>query len=289
MAAVIVVFLAWFAVLAVIGAVSLALCDRFLAPAWVGRVRARFDRSLDQVLPCAGRLVTTTVVLLAGWSVVIIAGWFLGLWAHRLQGLIDEPAFRWWQRNHLQGRWHDVWWKLTDIGSPPVTQALAVLAAIVFLVLYRKYRLWWAPAVTMLLGYAAEKYSQIILKAVVHRGHPPTFGGTWPSGGMGRLVDVYGLIIFFLITRYWRGSARMWTLGAVVLAVCASVQAYARLNNLEHWTTDVVGGGIYGLLLLAVMVVGYRTLSHERSDGQGAPPAATAQPSLSSAARAPLA
>ena len=46
-----------------------------------------------------------------------------------------------------------------------------------------------------------------------------------------------------------------------LLLVLMSIQAYARINNLEHWTTDVVGGAIYGLMLLAMMIIGYLTLA----------------------------
>lgn len=142
-----------------------------------------------------------------------------------------------------------------------LTQGIAAAAAIVFSVLYRKRPYWWAPGVTMILGYAAEKYSQMILKSVIHRGHPPTAGGSWPSGGMGRLTDVYGLVIFFVIWYFWPRTPRAWAAGVSLLLVLMSIQAYARINNLEHWTTDVVGGAIYGLMLLAMMIIGYLTLA----------------------------
>jgi hypothetical protein len=109
----------------------------------------------------------------------------------------------------------------------------------------------------LIFGYLAEKYSQIILKTVVDRGHPPTTHGTWPSGGMGRLTVVYGLLFFFVVRRFWPNSPRAWAACWTLLAVCGSIQAYARLNNLEHWTTDVVGGAVYGVLLLAMMLISY--------------------------------
>jgi hypothetical protein len=126
----------------------------------------------------------------------------------------------------------------------------------------------------MVLGYAAEKYSQMILKRVIDRGHPPTSLGTWPSGGMGRLIDVYGLIIFFLILRFRPTSPRAWAVGAGVLGVFASIQAYARINNLEHWVTDVAGGAIYGTMLLVAMIIGYFALSREPASRPAEPVAA---------------
>lgn len=262
MSAVIVVFLIWFGIVAVAGLAVVLAAPRLGTPRWFERVRTKYYASIDATIPAAGRVLTTAAVLLALWSVVIILGLIMGIIAHRLQGAIDEPAFRWWDSHHLHGgAWYTVWWKLTNIGMPRLTQGLALAGAIVFAILYRRRSYWWAPAVTMIVGYVAEKYSQQIMKTIVNRGHPPTAGGTWPSGGMGRTIDVYGLIIFFGVYYFWPRSPRAWAAGAWLLAICASIQAYARLNNLEHWTTDVVGGTIYGMLLLSMMITGFVCMS----------------------------
>jgi len=261
MSAAIVVFVVWFAVIGVVGAIAVSRAHRPAQTARSVRAVTRYFRAVDAVIPVVGRVVAALTVWLALWSVVIIVGWLLGLWAHRLQGVVDEPTFRWWSSHYVDGAWHHLWRTLTNIGSPRVTQGLTLLAALVLPIVYRGRPLWWAPSVTMIVGYAAEKYSQTILKLVVHRGHPPTTRGTWPSGGMGRLVDIYGLIIFFVILRWWPAKPRAWALGITALAFLASVQAYARINNLEHWLTDVIGGAIYGSMLLVMMVAGYAALS----------------------------
>lgn len=278
MSAVIVVFLIWFGVVAVAGFAAVLTAPRRQTPRWFERARTKYYASIDAAIPPAGRLLTAVGVLLALWSAVIIIGLIMGIIAHRLQGAIDEPAFRWWDSHHLHGTWYTVWWKLTDIGMPRLTQGLALAGAVVFTVLYRRRAYWWAPGVTMIVGYVAEKYSQQILKTVINRGHPPTAGGTYPSGGMGRVIDVYGLIIFFVVLYFWPRSRRAWAAGGWLLAVCASIQAYARLNNLEHWTTDVVAGGIYGVMLLTIMMTGYACMSRvvvarksvERADSEPA-------------------
>ncbi len=265
MSAVVVVFVVWFAVVLAGSALLIAYAERVHAPRWARAVSRKFTATTQAALPPGGRIPVALTVLLALWSIVIIFGWLLGLWAHRLQGVIDEPSFRWWQNHYLTGTWHTIWWKLTNIGSPRVTQGLAVLGAIVMAVLYRGRRLWWAPSAILLVGYAAEKYSQIVLKLVVHRGHDPLTRGTWPSGGMGRLLDIYGLIIFFVVLRFAPGKPRAWAWGVAVLAFFASLQAYARINNLEHWLTDVIGGFLYGLMLLATMIIGYLALTSRAS------------------------
>jgi hypothetical protein len=264
--AVIVVCFVWFAIVAVIGIAAIVLAHQIHLPAWGHRIRARCAAATDGSIASIGRSATALIVLLAGWSVVILVGWVLGRIAHSIQGSVDWPAFRWWQRNYLDGPWHHQWRRLTNIGSTLVTQIAAIVGAALMAVLYAGRRFWWAPSVTLLLGYLAEKFGQIDLQLVVHRGHPPTTHGTWPSGGMGRLLDIYGLIIYFVIMRYWPNKPRVWASGAALLAVLASIQAYARLNNLEHWTTDVAGGLPFGLMLLAMMILGYKALTRETTD-----------------------
>jgi PAP2 superfamily len=261
MAAVIVVFVVWFAAIALLGLLAVAAASRVSSPRWLRGLRRRSAQAIDASIAAVGRVATAVAVALAMWSAVIILGWLLGIAAHHLEDSIDRPAFHWWQRRQVGGTWSDVWWKLTDVGAPRVTLGLAIGGALLTAALYARRPFWWAPAVTLIVGYIAEKYSQTILKLVVHRGHPPTTMGTWPSGGMARLIVVYGLIIYFVVRRFWPNVPRMWTVAWALLALCASVQAYARLNNLEHWTTDVVGGAIYGLLLLAMMIFAYSALT----------------------------
>ncbi|HET6876612.1 MAG TPA: hypothetical protein VFH38_03705 [Jatrophihabitans sp.] len=285
MADVIVVFLVWFAVVALLCAVAIARADRWRAPRWAHSLGARLAAYGRGSVATIGRPATGIVVALAGWSVVIIAGWLLGVAAHRLQNAVDWPCFHWWQDHYLTGSWHRVWWTLTNIGSPTVTQILTVAGAVLLAALYYGKPQWWAPPIILLVSYLAEKYSQTILKLVVNRGHPPTTHGTWPSGGMGRLIDVYGLIIYFVILRFWPHSRRAWAYGGSFLALAASVQAYARLNNLEHWTTDVVGGAVYGLLLLLTFVLAHRalmaaTIVAPPAPGETAAPAEPDKPKL---------
>jgi len=257
MAAVIIVFSVWLALLVVAAAVALAIAPRVHAAAWMYRLRSRTAAVADVAVGQVGRVAAGAIALLAGWSVVIIIGWPLGLVAHRLEHAVDRPFFRWWQDHHLGGAWNRAWWDLTNIGSPTVTQILALAGAVLTAALYARRRNWWVPPVIMLVGYLAEKYAQTILKLVVHRGHPPTTMGSYPSGGMGRLIEIYGLIIFFVVLRFWPRSPRMWAAGGALLATLASIQAYARINNLEHWLTDVIGGTVFGIMLLAMMIVGY--------------------------------
>lgn len=263
MSAVIVVFVVWFAIVLACSAVVIMTASRWSMPAWAAQLRERFTAAAEGAGTSVGRPAAAVTVLLAGWAAIVLVCWGLGVVAHKLEHAVDRPQFRWWQSHHLSGSWSRAWWDLTNIGSPNVTQAIAVIGALVLAGVYWGRRYWWAPSLTLLLGYLAEDSSQIILKLTVHRGHPPTTLGTWPSGGMGRLILIYGLVLYFLIQRYRPESSRLWACGASVLAIAASVQAYARINNLEHWLTDVAGGAIYGVLLLLVMVSAHAALTRQ--------------------------
>ena len=65
---------------------------------------------------------------------------------------------------------------------------------------------------------------------------------------------------------------------AALLALAASIQAFARINNLEHWMTDVIGGAIYGLLLLLLMITAHAALTRAVSTAPAR--TATAEPAL---------
>lgn len=268
MSAVIVVCVVWFGLVAVLGACGIARAARPAgAPRW-RRVRSRAEAGADASIAAIGRVATSTVVLLAAWSVVVIVGCLLGIGAHRLQSSVDLPALHWWQRNQLGGPWAHAWRDLTNIGSTKVIPIMVVLGVVVLSALYYGRRFWWAPPIFLVLAWVAEKYAQTILKDTVHRGHPPTSLGSWPSGGMARVIGVYGLIIYFLILRFAPGSRRTWAAGGTLLALLASVQAYARINNLEHWVTDVVGGFFFGLMLLAMSIAGHRVFVRVRLASQ---------------------
>lgn len=228
----------------------------------------RIARVLDVAIREWGALLPALVVLLAGYSTTVAVEWVAGRGAHALQGSVDWPVFRWTQAHQTTG-WTDVWWKLTQIGSPTVTQWLVVVGAVLLALVWRK-SIWWLPGAALVAGYVLEKYGQIILKLVVHRGHPPTTLGTWPSGGCARVLVIYGLITYFLVRHYRGGRSRpAWTTAAALVWLALTIQAYARLNNLEHWLTDVIGGILYGSLLLTLLVAATEIVLRARSVKRG--------------------
>jgi hypothetical protein len=261
MSPVIVVCVIWFSTVVLLGAVAVALANQVRSGAVRRALATRASRAAAASVGSIGRIGTGVIIGLAGWSTVIVVGWIMGIAARNLEGPVDRPAFHWWQTNHLSGKWHDTWWTLTKIGSPQVIQMATVIGMVVLTALYAGRRFWWTPAVLLPMSYVAEFFAQQILKYVAHRGHPPTALGSFPSGGMARVIIVYGLIIYFLIMRLAPGHRRIWAAGGALLAVAASIQAYARLNNLEHWTTDVIAGAVFGTMLLVTFVLVHRAIT----------------------------
>lgn len=227
------------------------------------RVGVLVDTSIAQV----GRIVTAAIVLLAGGGLIIALLWPLG-WPIKLsERAVDVPVFLWFQDRYdtSWSWWRQAWATLTNIGGLTQTQTLTVVSAVVLAVLWRRRR-WWVPLLVLPGAYVMEKTLQDLLKLVVDRGHPPTTLGSYPSGGCARVVLIYGLIVFLLLR--WRRTcdARTWVAGGSVVAFAATVQAYARTFNLEHWVTDVFAGLVFGVLLLATVVSAVLVLDRELRD-----------------------
>jgi membrane-associated phospholipid phosphatase len=272
---VIVVFVVWFAVVLGGGAwwaTRMSKGTPLAERAESSQVKAFVDEGVSRF----GRLPMAALVYFAGAGVILAVCWPLGLLAHGLQDAVDWPVFRWTEHRQIQA-WSDLWLKLTNIGKPRLTQGVDALAAVFFAVVWAvRRRAWWAPLVLFASAYALEKYCQIILQTVVDRGHPPTTLGTYPSGGCARVLIVYGLVTFMVVEWRWPQSRRAWRVAMVVVAFLWSIQAYARLYNLEHWLTDVVGGTVFGLLGLLLMVGCARVLVRHRGRApvEGPEPAA---------------
>lgn len=258
-----------------------------------GRCRRVVDAGISEFGPIPPALIT----VLAGISATFGTMWVLGKGAHRIQGGVDWPVWRWFG-HHQDVGWTNAWWHITSMGSPVVTQRLVVVGGIILAIVWRR-RAWWLPPVALVVGYTAEKYGQIALKLVVDRGHPPhaamKFGtladthGTWPSGGCARVLIVYGLITYFVIRAHRDGrSKQAWMLGAAFVCLALTVQAYARLNNMEHWFTDVVGGAVFGTLLLTTMLAGSELVQRGMARRRGAQALTESMPSLAGLEHTPL-
>lgn len=214
----------------------------------------RLTRAQQALVRELGAVWAAIVILLAGAGAIVAVCWPLGALAAALQQSVDMPIFEWTQaRFSPDERWAHINAWVTKMGDPPQMMALTFLAAAVFATLWWRRR-WWVPPVVLLATLGIEWYVQMLLGAVVDRGHPPTGTGTFPSGGSARVVAVLG-VIFFLILRTWPAIPTRWRIvGWTAVGTLAAIEGYSRLYLLKHWATDVPGGWIFGSLLLLVMV-----------------------------------
>src|SRR6266704_2308327 len=76
--------------------------------------------------------------------------------------------------------------------------------------------------------------------------------GAFPSGGSARVVLVGGMVAWLLArrSRDRRAAGAAWT----VVALAAFMEGYSRLYLGRHWIADVIGGWVFGALLLAVLL-----------------------------------
>ncbi|MEV4702331.1 phosphatase PAP2 family protein [Actinoplanes sp. NPDC049316] len=189
-----------------------------------------------------GRPATAAVFVLFWAALTVAVFWPIGLLAHSLEDAVDWPVLL-WVTDRRNPAFEDFNWFYTALGDREPLKRVVVVAAVVFAVLWR--RRFWIPLLAILAGFPLEQYVQAILAEMVDRGHPPTGLGTYPSGGIARIVMTFGVIALF-VALTWR-MRRRWhvALGTVVL-VLATYEGFSRLYTQKHWLTDIIAGLVFG-------------------------------------------
>ena len=219
-----------------------------------GRLATRAGEAVTAVVGVLGRPVTAVVLLLAFAAAVVVVFWPLGVLAHHLEGIVDRPVLRWvTSRRNPDFESFNAWF--TALGDRYPLKWVTIAGALVFAVLWR--RRFWIPLLAIPAAFVLEQYVQAVVSKGVDRGHPPTGLGTYPSGGVARIVLTIGSLALFAVLT-WRLSRR-WqvALGTVVL-VLAGYEGYSRIYLQKHWLTDVLSSLLFGPALFlgyAVAVV----------------------------------
>ncbi len=141
---------------------------------------------------------------------------------------------------------------LIELPIWPVIALLASIAAV---------RLLGVRAVPVIVVAAASRFLVTIIKEIVERPRPspdlvdvahPLSTFSYPSGHAFNAFVLFGLI-FYLATCYI--SDRYVRLGTQVstLLIIASA-SLARVHAGLHWPSDIVGGGLLGLLVVSALV-----------------------------------
>jgi membrane-associated phospholipid phosphatase len=142
------------------------------------------------------------------------------------------------------------------MGNRPVIKFIVPIGAVVLALIwaYQK-RGWWIPLLVVPLSYVFEKFGQSALGKVVAR--PPTRFtgfGTYPSGGCARLLVVYGVVWYMTYLTFPKMGRRWRVAGFTVVAMLAYIEGYTRIFLIKHWGMDVVGGWLFGTLLMLAVI-----------------------------------
>ncbi|MFD5799541.1 phosphatase PAP2 family protein [Streptomyces diastatochromogenes] len=207
--------------------------------------------------PSAHRTAAVVAVALAGCGglllVLVATRW------HPLLGLdgdVSRTTHRWAVREH--GLTH-AFRILTDWVWDPLTMRLVCAAAAGWLVWRRAA--WWTAlwlAVTVALGTIVQQS----VKAAVDRPRPiwpdpvdSAHYAAFPSGHAMTATVVCGLLLW-LLHRFGAGRV-LWRTAVSVAVVSVAGVGLTRVWLGVHWPSDVVGGWLFGALVVAVAVVVY--------------------------------
>lgn len=196
---------------------------------------------------------SAATIALAGFGGCFLGGWFLGEIAQALQQPVDVPVFEWAQDNAVE------WWVqvndvVTQMGNIDQTQmVVAVSIPLVSLLWWRRGLPVWVPTVFIGGAYVFARVLQIAVIAVVDREPPPTTNGLFFSGGVARIVVVWGTVAVLVAMASRQRRRTAWAL-ALAVSFAAVIEAYTRTYLLKHWVTDAVGGLVMGPLMLAVII-----------------------------------
>ncbi|MEV4497332.1 phosphatase PAP2 family protein [Micromonospora arborensis] len=244
------------------------VATRWVPAALESRAADRLRVAVAGLTEALGRSGAALVVLFAGMAAVVTICWPLGEALSRLERSVDHRVFDYVHARRVDG-WADLNSFVTAIGDRYPLKWVTVVAAVGFVLAWRRRR-WWIPLIALPTQFVVEQYTQQILALTVNRGHPPTDVGTYPSGGCARVLLTFGTIAV-LAGLTWKVPRRGRIAIATGLAVLASVEGYTRIYAEKHWLTDVLGGWIFGPLLLGVLV-----LTVLVADGRVRPPVRSA-------------
>jgi membrane-associated phospholipid phosphatase len=210
-------------------------------------------RSASSAVAEAARFCT---VVIAGSAVTLAVMLLLGKLAAHAGPAIDKPFYQ-WIVGHRVHAWASLMRRATKIGNSQATWGAAGAAAACLAVTWRRRR--WLPPLALGSLFVVNKLLSHTVHHVVHRvGTPTSPLGTFPSGGSARAVAFYGLIAY-LLWREFSGSRRGAIWAAAAVAALGFNEGYSRGYLGLHWLTDVLGGWLYGCLLLAVFITAVRS------------------------------
>ncbi|WP_199515510.1 phosphatase PAP2 family protein [Nucisporomicrobium flavum] len=220
-------------------------------------------------LTTAALLAVAVLVPFALLAVLVVGGWAP---LHDGDAAITD-ALHSWALTHPGWRNAAVWW--TNIFGPTPLRA-AALGLVVWLLVRRAKRLALWVVVTMVTGGVLGA----VLKLLVGRNRPDLLdpvaratGYSFPSGhalNAALAAGVFVLVLLPVVRRRWV----LWTGAALV----AGLTGLTRIFLGVHWTSDVVGGWLLGVMVVAATAVAFTRRRLDSVVEQGVEPAVADSP-----------
>lgn len=255
--------------LAILAVGVLLVWGRTPAPAEAAASRRRVPGLAARIQPAFGRISGCILVLAAGAGACLAIVWPFGYWA-RKSNASDHKVYNWVLVH--QSHWlHSAMKVLTQMSNNRQTQVVAAFFMVALTIVWffhRRGLVVLAPAVLIIAAYEIEHQLQHTLKFLAARHITAPEGmGSFPSGGVARIISVYGLIIYLLLRRFGKTRSKIAIAAWTVLAAASYTEAYSRLYLGKHWISDVVGGVVLGVVLLYFFIVAAQVLDRpDRND-----------------------
>lgn len=234
---------------------------------WGRRGLVRLGRARGSLITELGPMTSAVLIGLAGLAAVVAICWPAGEVASSVEVAVDRPFFAWTQQIYAsRSGLATVAATVTQMGDLYPLVAFAAGASVIFAILWRR-RSWWVPPLLLFGTLAVEVTIQRLLKVVVDRGHPPTALGTYPSGGIARVLALGGVVVFLVVLTWPQLSARKRALLWATVALLAAIEGFTRIYLLQHWLSDLFGGWLFGLLLLLTVLAAASALTARATHG----------------------
>ena len=222
--------------------------------------------------PAFGRISGCILVLAAGAGADHRAGLAARRTGRATSTHLDHKVYN-WVLPQANSHWlHSAMRVLTEMSNNRQTQVVAAFFMVALTIVWffhRRGLVVLAPAVLILAAYEIEHQLQHTLKLLAAP-HRPGAGRSraFPSGGCARIISVYGLIIYLVLRRFGKTRSKVAIAAWTLLAAASFTEAYSRLYLGKHWISDIIGGVVFGIILLFVLIAAAQMLDRPDREGE---------------------
>ena len=144
--------------------------------------------------------------------------------------------------------------------------AITILPLVISLTVWFLFRKKWLTAIHWFMNGVIVSGALVICKHLYYNPRPTgtiqyLTSSSFPSGHTTLSVAIYGFLAFFIATQLPKEKRKIIYWLATLIAVSVGI---SRIYLEAHWLTDVIGGILLGLSVIAFSVISYRRYQPER-------------------------